>query len=104
MIQKKAQVDLRAKKPSSSSRREGAGSGAPGPSLCVGSWTYPPWPNGFKDCRRERNGVSAELLLVRTGKSGSLRDQPNELTESRNELFAIVAQGLVSMTDSLLEL
>jgi hypothetical protein len=87
----KTQCDLQAKKPSSSSRRVGAGSGAPGASLCVGSWTYPPWPNGFNDCRRERKGVSAELLLVRTGKSGSLRDQPSELTESRNELFAIVS-------------
>lgn len=26
---------------------------------------------------------------MRTGKSGSLRDQPRELTESRNELFAM---------------
>lgn len=32
-------VDLRAKKPSSSSLRLGAGNGAPGPSLCVGSRT-----------------------------------------------------------------
>jgi len=28
---------------------------------------------------------------VRTGKSGSLRDQPNELTESRNVLLAIIS-------------
>ena len=55
----------------------------------MGSWTYPPCPKGFKDCSREKNGVSEEAL-VRTGKSGSLRDHPSEFTESRKVLFAIV--------------
>lgn len=39
---------------------------------------------------------------MRTGKSGSLRDQPSELTESRNELFAMVQPELVIESKSQL--
>lgn len=80
--------DLQARKLSSSSRRLAAGKGAPGAS-CVGSCTYPPPPpNGFRDCSLERNGVDEELVF--TGTSGSRRDQPNELTESRKDVEAMV--------------
>jgi hypothetical protein len=74
-------LDSQAKKVSSSSRLVGAGKGAPGASW-VGSRTYPsPLPKGFRDCNLERNGV---VELVRTGTSGSLRDQPSEFIDSRN--------------------
>lgn len=32
---------------------------------------------------------------MRMGRSGSLRDHPNELTESRNELFAMIDNQLI---------
>lgn len=41
-----------------------------------------------------------EDALVRTGKSGSLRDQPSELTESRNELFAMVQPMIFQLNGS----
>lgn len=55
----------------------------------MGSCTYPPPPKGLSDCNLERNGDDEELVL--TGTSGSLRDQPNELTESRKEVEVMVA-------------
>ena len=81
-------IDLQAKNPSSSSLRLAAGKGAPGPSLCVGSLTEPSPPNGFNDCSLDRMGVEAVL----TGMSGSRRDQPMELIESRNDVEAIVGR------------
>ncbi len=79
--------DVHAKKPSSSSLLLGAGSGAPGPSLAVGSLTYPPLPNGLSDCSLDRMGVEAVL----TGMSGSRRDQPMEFIESRKDVEAITS-------------
>ena len=79
----------RANQPSSSSRRLGAGRGAPG-FAWVGSLTLPDWPNGFSDCSLERMGVD---MLVLTGMSGSRRDQPMELMESRKELEAMLGWG-----------
>ena len=81
-------ADLQAKKPSSSSRRLGAGNGAPGPSsLRVGRLTYPPpLPNGLSDCSLALKEV--EVLEVVTG-SGSRRLQPNEFMESLKEFDAI---------------
>lgn len=56
----------------------------------MGNCTYPPPPpKGLSDCNLERNGVDEELVL--TGTSGSLRDQPKELTESRKEVEVMVA-------------
>ena len=75
--------DSQAKKPSSSSRRVGAGNGAPGFSW-VGRLTYPERsPKGFKDWRRLRKGDEEDEEDVLAGMSGSRRDQPSELTESR---------------------
>ncbi|KAI9814421.1 MAG: hypothetical protein M1827_003277 [Pycnora praestabilis] len=72
--------------PSSSSLRFGAGSGAPGFSA-VGSLTYPPSPNGFRDCSLESIGVDEDVL---TGMSGSRRDQPIEFMESRKDVDAML--------------
>lgn len=77
--------DSHAKNPSSSSRRLGAGSGAPGPSS-FGSLTYPPSPNGFSACSLERIGVEEEVL---TGRSGSRRAHPRLFIESRKEVDAM---------------
>jgi hypothetical protein len=78
------QEDSHANQASSSSLRDGAGNGAPGSD--VGSWTYPPLPNGFKDDMRSSNVVEE---LVRTGRSGSRRDQPSEFIDSLKEAEAI---------------
>lgn len=78
--------DSHAKNPSSSSRRLGAGSGAPGPSW-FGSLTYPPSPNGFSACSLERIGVDDDVL---TGRSGSRRDHPRLFIESRKDVDAMV--------------
>ena len=83
---KRRNVDSQAKKPSSSSLRLGAGNGAPGPSLCVGSRTYPALLNGLIDCSLDKIGVEE---VVVTGMSGSRRDQPMEFIESRKEVEAI---------------
>lgn len=78
---------LRAKKPSSSSLRVGAGNGAPGASLLVvGSLTYPSLPKGFKDWSLDRMGVDE----VFAGMSGSRLDQPMEFSESLKDEDAIV--------------
>ena len=79
-------VDLQAKKPSSSSLRLGAGNGAPGPSLCVGSRTYPELLKGLIDWSLDQIGVEE---LVVAGMSGSRRDQPMEFIESRKDVDAI---------------
>ena len=79
-------VDLRAKKPSSSSLRLGAGNGAPGPSLCVGSRTLPELLNGLIDCSLDQTGVDE---FVATGMSGSRRDQPMAFIESLKDVDAI---------------
>ena len=78
-----------ANQPSSSSLLVGAGNGAPGAS-CVGSWTYPPLPNGFKEEILERMGVDE---LVFAGTSRSLLDQPSEFIESRKEAEAILTSS-----------
>lgn len=82
--------DSRAKKPSSSSLRVGAGNGAPGAS-CVGSLTYPASPNGFSDCNLDRIGFCDDVL---TGISASRRDQPMEFNDSRNEVEAMFDRQL----------
>ena len=78
-------VRLTANQPSSSSRRVGAGKGAPGDS-CVGNRTPPP-PNGLYEDIFDRIGVEE---LVVAGRSDSRLDHPNELILSRNEVEAIV--------------
>ncbi len=81
------QVDSRTNQPSSSSRRVGAGRGAPAFSL-VGRRRYPRSWNGFRflmDANRP------DGCAVVTGSSFSRRLQPNELMESRNELEAMSA-------------
>ena len=94
-------VDIHAKKPSSSSLRLGAGRGAPGPSLVVGSLTYPPLPKGFSDCSLDKMGVGAVL----TGMSGSRRDQPMEFMESRKDVEAMASCcDLLDSAGSSLEL
>lgn len=75
----------RAKKPSSSSLRVGAGNGAPGAS-CVGSLTDPASPNGFSDDSLDRIGFCDDVL---TGISASRRDQPMEFNDSRKEVEAM---------------
>lgn len=82
----RASHNSRAKNPSSSSLRVGAGNGAPGPSW-VGSLTEPESPKGFNDWKRERNEVCEDVLA---GTSGSRRDQPIEFSDSRNEVEAIL--------------
>lgn len=77
---RQSRIDLRAKKPSSSSRRVGAGRGAPGFSW-VGSLTWPS-PKGFIRLQR---GVCAVL----TGISASLRLHPSEFMELRKLSDAI---------------
>ena len=77
-----------AKKPSSSSLRVGAGSGAPGASpLVVGSLTPPSLLNGFRDCSLDRRGV--EVVFV--GMSGSRLDQPIEFMESLKDEEAMLS-------------
>ena len=80
-------IDLQAKKPSSSSLRVGAGNGAPGASLLVGSLTYPSLPKGFKAWSLDRMGVDD----VFAGMSGSRLDQPIEFKESRKDVEAMIA-------------
>ena len=85
--------DLRAKKPSSSSLRVGAGKGAPGASLLdVGSLTFPSLLKGLKDCSLDRKGVEE----VFAGMSGSRLDHPIEFRESRKEDEAMLADVLDS--------
>lgn len=79
-------INLRANHPSSSSRRVGAGRGAPGDS-CVGSCTYPPLPKGFNLDIEESNGF---VEFVFAGTSGSLRDHPKPFMESRKEADAML--------------
>lgn len=81
--------DSRAKKPSSSSRRVGAGNGAPGGSW-VGRLTYPPSPKGFSDCSFDKIGFCDDVL---TGTSASRRDQPMAFNDSRNEVEAMSTDG-----------
>lgn len=87
-------VDIQANQPSSSSRRLGAGKGAPGPSV-VGSRTYPRSPNRFSDCSDERR---PPCLDVFTGRSASLRDHPRELIESRNDEEAMFPDLLAGIS------
>lgn len=77
--------DSRAKKPSSSSLRVGAGNGAPGGS-CVGSLTDPASPKGFNDCSLDSSGFCDDVL---TGTSASRRDQPMEFNDSRKDVEAM---------------
>ena len=84
-----------ANQPSSSSRLEGAGSGAPDGSV-VGSCTKPLLPNGFKEDSLDRMGV---VELVVAGRSGSLRDQPNEFMELRNEVDAMMSRVVPSLSN-----
>lgn len=90
----------RANHPSSSSRRLGAGNGAPGPS-CVGSRTYPESPKGLSDCSFESMGVD-ELVLA--GTSVSRRDQPMEFSESRKDVEAMFTGPLASVGGGLARL
>jgi hypothetical protein len=80
-------LNLRAKKPSSSSLRVGAGKGAPG--AVVGS-RIPPSPKGLSDCSLESIGVFAEVL---TGRSASRRLHPREFMESLKEVDAMLRQA-----------
>lgn len=84
--------DSHANHPSSSSRRLGAGSGAPGPSWC-GSLTYPPAPNGFSAWSLDKIGDAADVLM---GSSASRRDQPRLLIESRKAVDAMAGTMAVS--------
>ena len=77
--------DSRAKKPSSSSLRVGAGNGAPGAS-CVGRLTYPASLKGLSDWSLDRIGFCDDVL---TGTSASRRDQPMEFNDSRKEVEAM---------------
>ncbi|MCJ1461512.1 hypothetical protein MMC07_000109 [Pseudocyphellaria aurata] len=81
--------DSRAKKPSSSSLRVGAGNGAPGGS-CVGSLTDPASPKGFSDCSLDRIGFCDDVL---TGTSASRRDQPMEFNDSRKDVEAMATDS-----------
>ena len=85
--------DLHANQPSSSSRLVGAGRGAPGPSW-VGSLTCPPArePNGFRVWILSSNEVDEFAVLA--GTSGSLRLQPSELIESRNDADAMILRSV----------
>jgi hypothetical protein len=80
-------LDLRAKNPSSSSLRVGAGNGAPGE--VVGS-RIPPSLKGLSDCSLESIGGFEEVL---TGRSASRRLHPREFIESLKELDAIFRQA-----------
>lgn len=77
--------DLRAKKPSSSSRLDGAGKGAPGPSV-VGNLTPPRSANGLSDDILASSGL---VGLVLTGSSTALLLQPSEFMDSLNDADAI---------------
>ena len=90
-------VDLQAKNPSSSSLRVCAGNGAPGPSLLVGSLTYPSFPKGFRACSLDKMGVDD----VFAGMSASRLDQPIEFKESRKDVEAILADDLDGSAMSL---
>lgn len=80
-------VDSRTNQPSSSSRRLGAGKGAPEPSV-VGRRTYPdPW-KGFMFLMEDSNPVFWDVL---TG-SSLRRLHPSELNDSRSEV-AMVGLG-----------
>lgn len=70
---------VRANQPSSSSRRERAGKGAPGASFSYSGSLIPPCPNGFNDCNFPSIGV--ELVLA-AGTAGSRRLQPKLFIES----------------------
>ena len=71
-VVKQKDRDLRANQPSSSSRRDRAGRGAPGASpSVVGSWTLPSPPKGLYLCSDPSKGF---CLFVFAG--CSLRDQP----------------------------
>lgn len=72
--------------PSSSSRRLGAGRGAPAPSV-VGSRTYPRSPNGLRDLMEDSR---PDCWFVLTGTSASRRDQPSEFMDSRKDDDAIL--------------
>ena len=78
--------------PSSSSRRLGAGNGAPGPSW-FGSLTYPPSRNGFSACSLDKIGDDEDVLM---GRSASRRDQPRLLIESRKEVDAMAGKWAMS--------
>lgn len=88
--------NVHANQPSSSSRRVGAGNGAPGFVSCVGSLTPPPLPKGLRDCSLPSSG---ELDDVFTGASSSRRLQPRAFIESRNELDAMAVSGCVYVSD-----
>jgi len=79
-------INSQANQPSSSSLREGAGRGAPAPSV-VGSRSAPSLPQGFSDLMDESRPVCWE---VSTGTS-ALRDQPSEFIESLNEEDAMIS-------------
>lgn len=86
--------DLHANHPSSSSLRDGAGKGAPGDS-CVGSCTYPLFPNGFSPDIVDSRGL-VELVLA--GTSASLRLQPRLFMESRKEAEVILLSEACCVT------
>jgi len=81
------EADARANQASSSSRREGAGSGAPGLVSAVGRRTWPAGPKGFRRCRRS----STEGGEVWATRSGSRLVQPRAVMESRKEAEAMGA-------------
>ena len=78
-------VDSHTNQPSSSSLRDCDVCGGPLLSA-VGRLTYPPLPKGFRAAKDDIKPVRGVVL---TGVSGSLRDHPRELMESRNEAEAI---------------
>jgi hypothetical protein len=84
-------LGLQTNHPSSSSRRVGAGRGAPAPSV-VGRRTYPRSPKGFKDLIDESRPLCCDVF---TGMSASLRLQPSEFIDSRNDAEAMMSTGRI---------
>jgi hypothetical protein len=81
-------LDSQTNHPSSSSRRLGAGSGAPEPSV-VGRRTYPRSPKGFRDLIEESRPLCCVVL---TGMSASDRRlHPSEFIDSRKDADAIIS-------------
>jgi hypothetical protein len=82
-------ADLRANHASSSSLRDRAGNGAPGPSpSCVGRRTLPSLLKGLYFCIEPKREVCADVL---TG--SSRRDHPRLFMLSLNDEDAMVVQG-----------
>lgn len=93
-MQQQMGLDSQTNHPSSSSRRLGAGRGAPAPSV-VGKRTYPRSPKGFRDLIDESRPLCCDVL---TGMSALLRLQPSEFIDSRNDADAMVSIVKTSRT------